>query len=63
MISRLTEFMNEDVDILVREYLEEELECIDNDEPNAELQRAFHRVIAYYSVPGEYEDGKYDDKG
>ena len=31
MISRLTEFMNEDVDILVREYLEEELEIDNND--------------------------------
>jgi hypothetical protein len=55
--------MNEDVDILVREYLEEELECIDNDEPNAELQRAFHRVIAWFSVPGEYKEGKHDTQG
>ncbi len=60
-MSRLTDYLNEDVhEELVREYLEEELECIDNDEPNAELQRAFHRVIAWFSVSGTYKEGLYD---
>lgn len=25
-----------------------------------EVREAMHKVIAYYSVPGTYEDGKYD---
>lgn len=60
MISKLREFMETELDELVHGYLVEELECIDNDEPNAELQRAFHRVIAWYSVPGTYKEGLYD---
>jgi hypothetical protein len=55
---KLAKFMNIDVDVLIREYLEEELECIY--EPDAELRGAFHRVIAWFSVPGKYESGKYD---
>ena len=30
---------------------------------DSELKLAFHRVIAYNSIPGEYEEGKYDNIG
>ena len=30
---------------------------------DSELKLAFRRVIAYNSIPGEYEEGKYDNNG
>ena len=41
---------------ITRDDLVNGLEFIDN----SELMDAMHKVIAYYSVPGEYMDGKYD---
>jgi hypothetical protein len=44
---------------LIRKELIEQAEYVDD----PELKLAFHRVIAYNSIFGEYEDGKYDNKG
>ena len=41
---------------ITRQTLVDDLEFIEN----GELMDAMHKVIAYYSVPGQYMDGKYD---
>lgn len=43
-------------DEITRHNLVEGLVYVDN----SELREAMNKVIAYYSVPGEYLDGKYD---
>ena len=45
------------------EELLEQLSMIEDHEEHEWLTEAFHRVIAYNSVPGQYEEGKYDNKG
>lgn len=50
---------------LIRNELIEQLSDVEdtmNDDSirDTKLVEAFKRVIAYNSVPGEYEDGKYD---
>lgn len=46
----------ESVDEIVVDVLKDDLLHVANEE----LRKAMHTVIAYYSVPGQYEDGKYD---
>jgi len=64
MITR--EDFNEDAfDQLIRNALIEQLEDFvdtmnDDSIRDTTLVEAFKRVIAYNSVPGTYEDGKYD---
>jgi len=61
---RLREMIKgEALDQFVIEHLKEDLDINEDTRyPDTNLVNALHRVIAYYSVPGEYEDGKYDDK-
>jgi len=65
MITR--EDFNEDAfDQLIRNALIEQLEDFvdtmnDDSIRDTTLVKAFKRVIAYNSVPGTYEDGKYDE--
>jgi|DEB0MinimDraft_4_1074332.scaffolds.fasta_scaffold41327_4 hypothetical protein len=65
MITR--EDFNEDAfDQLIRNALIEQLEDFvdtmnDDSIRDTTLVEAFKRVIAYNSVPGTYEDGKYDE--
>lgn len=47
---------------IVVEALKESLRLIEeHGEGSYVLRDSLHRVIAYYSVPGEYEGGVYDD--
>ena len=46
----------ERVEELVRNELLDSLEMIDDEH----LKHAFQTIIAYYSVPGSYEFGKFD---
>lgn len=53
-------------ELLIRNELLEQLSDLEfsmNDDSirDTQLVEAFKRVIAYNSVPGEYEDGKYDE--
>ena len=65
MITR--EDFNEDAfDLMIRNALIEQLEDFvdtmnDDSIRDTTLVEAFKRVIAYNSVPGTYEDGKYDE--
>jgi hypothetical protein len=65
MITR--EDFNEDAfDLMIRNALIEQLADFEdtmNDDSirDTTLVEAFKRVIAYNSVPGTYEDGKYDE--
>jgi len=52
-------FKDEFIEGIVVDFLKEDLDM--NEDTN--LVNALHTVIAYYSVPGEYEDGKYDNFG
>lgn len=56
MINR-DDFNPTSLEQLIRMELIEQLEYVEN----PELKLALHRVIAYYSIHGEYEDGKYDN--
>lgn len=57
-MSRLSEIIKEErIDELIVEVLLNSLE--DVDDPH--LVHALHTVIAYHSVPGMYEQGKYDN--
>ena len=50
------------IEEIVREALKESLRLIeDHGEGSYVLRDSLHRVIAYYSVPEEYEGGVYDD--
>lgn len=49
----------ESVDEIVVDVLKDDLLHVENEE----LRKAIHTVIAYYSIPGQYEDGKYDLEG
>ena len=51
---------DEMLDQLMVEELKYALEDIEKDRA---LTGALHTVIAYYSVPGTYMEGAYDDKG
>ena len=53
-MNKLSEFLNEETDDLVRDFLIEEVEFLDDQD----VQSAFHRV----SVPGTYKEGQYDSK-
>ena len=57
-MNKLSEFLNEETDDLVRDFLIEEVEFLDYQD----VQSAFHRVIAWFSVPGTYKEGQYDSK-
>jgi len=64
MISR-SDFNEDAFDALILDELIEQLEdfksTMDDDSiRDTKLVEAFKRVIAYNSVPGTYEDGKYD---
>ena len=64
MISR-SDFNERAFDALFRDALIEQLEdfksTMDEDSiADSKLVEALRRVIAYNSVPGTYEDGKYD---
>lgn len=50
------EIDTEQVSEITRQSLVDDLELIEN----SELMDAMHKVIAYYSVPGQYMDGKHD---
>ena len=65
MITR-NDFNEDSFDQLIRNALIEQLEDFEdtmNDDSirDTALVEAFKRVIAYNSVPGTYEDGKYDE--
>lgn len=65
MITR-NDFNEDSFDQLIRNALIEQLEDFEdtmNDDSirDTTLVDAFKRVIAYNSVPGTYEDGKYDE--
>ena len=65
MITR-NDFNEDSFDQLIRNALIEQLEDFEdtmNDDSirDTTLVEAFKRVIAYNSVPGTYEDGKYDE--
>ena len=45
---------------MMREALIDDLKTLEEFEDNPPLSEAYRRVIAYYSVPGTYLDGKYD---
>lgn len=49
-------FKEDFLESFIREDLMFHLEYVDDEE----LQNALRKVIAFYSVPGEYEDGNYD---
>jgi hypothetical protein len=56
------EFNYDQIEEIVREALKESLRLLENhSEGSYVLCDSLHRVIAYYSVPGEYLDGVYDD--
>lgn len=60
MISR-SDLNAESFDLLIRNDLIESLSFLEQDEPERkEMIEAFKKVIAYYSVPGTYEDGEHD---
>jgi hypothetical protein len=50
------------VEEIVREYLIEFLDELDITERFADpvMKESINRLIAYHSVPGQWEDGKYD---
>ena len=47
---------HDQLDSLVLQVLKDDLEIIEDESTQIHLKH----VIAYYSVPGQYEDGKYD---
>lgn len=51
------DFDDEQIDDLVRDVLLQHVEMELTPQPVIE---ALHRLIAYYSIPGTYMDGKYD---
>ena len=52
---------HESADDLVREVIAEAILDVEETQPTEkELILALNRVLAYYSVPGEYKDGEYD---
>lgn len=53
-------FTNSTLDELVLDILESQLEDVIELSNDQKLIEAFKYVIAYNSVPGTYEDGKYD---
>ena len=61
MITR-NDFNEHAFDKMIRNELIEQLVDVemDADASNWKLREAFKRVIAYNSVPGEFEGGKYD---
>ena len=65
MITR-DDFNEDAFDLMIRNALIEQLEDFvdtmnDDSIRDTTLVEAFKRVIAYNSVPGTYEDGKYDE--
>lgn len=65
MITR-NDFNADAFDLMIRNALIEQLEDFvdtmnDDSIRDTTLVDAFKRVIAYNSVPGTYEDGKYDE--
>ena len=59
MSVRLRDVIKEEVieELIVNELLDSLDCCVDS----PHLLHAMNTVIAYYSVPGEYENGKYDN--
>ena len=49
---------DETLDKMVVDCLKETLKDLDS---SAVLEDSFERVIAYYSVPGQYKDGMFDE--
>ena len=56
----LIEVCDEDIDKYVIKSIKQSIKNHKKFEGNRKLLKAMHRVIAYYSVIGEYKGGRYD---